>query len=441
MIPFYRFLEVGAFSMLNMMPFLLLAMYPFRRRLRFDKTTTRILVAMMAVIQIGLGCLAAFSPVGSETMSLLSTMIYASFYFFVVKDHLGRLGFVLLLFSNLGNLVSVCAKCMEGMIFGSIALEPYRWSMLVCMVIMHLVITVPVAFYVHKYFNSGTPIQAKSWNYLWIVPATFYLTWYYHLYFSGMDPLMVALDIHHAVFLLIINLGAFVVYHTAIMLLLEQKKNNNLSQKNFVLSLHNLQQDNLQKRIDETRRMRHDIRHHAYLLREYLESGKLQELRDYVEQYCASLPNLQPILYCQNYEVNSLLSYFASRAQQNSITMDVRVLLPEKIGLPQTKLSVLLGNLLENAIDACNEVTVGERKITVRGRVDNGYVFFEVSNNYAGTLKRTLNGDYLSTKEKGHGLGLDSVAYLAKEFNGMFEADSKDNVFRVSVMLQEQSDA
>ena len=114
MIPFYRFLEVGAFSMLNMMPFLLLAMYPFRRRLRFDKTTTRILVAMMAAIQIGLGCLAAFSPVGSETMSLLSTMIYASFYFFVVKDHLGRLGFVLLLFSNLGTLVSVCAKCMEG---------------------------------------------------------------------------------------------------------------------------------------------------------------------------------------------------------------------------------------------------------------------------------------------------------------------------------------
>lgn len=51
MIPFYRYLEVGTFSMLNLMPFLLLAIYPFRRHLRFSRFTTSILVLVMIVFQ------------------------------------------------------------------------------------------------------------------------------------------------------------------------------------------------------------------------------------------------------------------------------------------------------------------------------------------------------------------------------------------------------
>ena len=441
MIPFYRFLEVGTFSMLNLMPFLLLAIYPFRRHLRFSHFVTNSMILVMAIVQICLGCLAAFSPIGSEVMSLASTVIYASFYFFVIKDHIGRLSFVLLVLSNLANLVTVCAKCLEGLIFGSMALEAYRWSMLVCMVIMHMPITVPVAFYIHKYFTSSVPIETKSWRYLWIIPATFYVTWYYHLYFSGQDGLLVALDVHHALFLAIINIGAFVVYHTAILLLLEQKKSAQLVQNNYLLSLRNIQYENLQQRINEARRAKHDVHHHTYLIREYLQAGKLQELEAYLDQYSASLPKTQSILYCQHYETNSLLAYFVQQAQQHDITVDVFVQLPEKIRLPETTLSVLLGNLFENAIDACKEVAKSDRKITIRGKANNGFVFFDISNNYSGTLKKTKTGEYRSTKESGQGLGLNSVAQLVSYHNGVLEIDSSDHIFRVCVMLQEQMDA
>lgn len=440
MIPFYRFLEAGLFSMLNLMPFLIMAIYPFRRHLRFSHVATNILIIVMALVQICLGCLAAFSPIGSEVMSLVSTVIYAGFYFFVIKDHIGRLSFVLLVFSNLGNLVSVCAKCLEGLIFGSIALESYRWSMLICMVIMHVLITTPTALYVRKYFTSSVPVQTKSWRYLWIIPATFYLTWYYHLYFTGQSALMVALDIHHALFLLIINMGAFVVYHTAILLLFEQKKSSQLMQNNYLLSLRNIQHENLQQRINEARQAKHDVRHHMHLIREYLHSGKLQELEAYLDQYSASLPTTQSILYCQHYETNSLLGYFAQQAQQHGITMDIFVQLPEKIHLPETTLSVLLGNLLENAIDACKDASDKDKTITVRGKANNGFVFFDISNPYSGTLKKSISGEYLSTKQRGHGLGMNSVAHLVRYHNGVFDVDSKDNIFRVSVMLQEQPD-
>ena len=438
-IPFYRLVEVALYSMLNLMPFLFLMLYLFRRHLRFSRHTTAILLLSMGIIQLGLGYLTAFFYVSSEVMSLASIVVYAGFIFLVLKDSIGRLSFVLLVMANLGNLVSICAKCMEGMVFGEIALQNYRWSMILCMLVMHLLITLPVSFYVSRYFTSNyIPIHNRCWAFLWIIPANFYLIWYYHLYFAGHSSLEIALDIKHALFLLIVNLGAFVVYHTSVQLLITQDENAKLTQNNYLLTLQNVQYENLQQRIDEARRAKHDVRHHAHLTLEYLRSGKLSQLETYLEQYSALYDDTQTITYCQNYEANTLLNYFAQQAQQYGITMDVFVQFPKVIALTETTLSVLLSNLLENAVDACKEIDDGEKKITVRGKVDDGFVYFDISNNYTGTLSKTKNGNYVTTKKDGNGLGLQSVSHLVKLHNGVWEVDSHGNIFRVSVMLREQ---
>ena len=440
-IPFYRILEVAAYSMLNLMPFLLLAIHLFRRNLRFPRTTTAILVLIMAVVQIHLGYLTAFFYVSSEVMSLISTFIYAGFLFFVVKDNVGRLSFVLLVLANLGNLVSICAKCMEGMLFGELALQNYRWSMLLCMVVMHLLITLPVTIYMRRYFTSRVPIHTKYWAYLWIIPATFFAIWYYHLYFAGHSSQEIAMSLKHALFLLIINAGALVVYHFSIVLLFAQAENATLTQNNYLLTLQNIQYENLQQRIDEARQIKHDVRHHALLSLEYLRGGKLPELEAYLEQYCNSLNNTQTIVYCQNYEVNSLLNYFVQQARQYGVTVDVQVQFPQDIALTETTLAVLLSNLLENAVDACKEIESGEKKISVRGKVSDGFVYFDIANNYTGVLHQTRKGDFLTTKEDGTGLGLRSVSHLVKLHKGVLEVDTKDNIFRVSVMLRENTKA
>ena len=437
-IPFYRFVEVTLYSLLNLMPFLLLAIYLFRKNLRFPRPATGWLLLDMTLVQITLGCLTAFFYVSSEVMSLLSTFIYAGFFFFVVKDNIGRLSFVLLVLANLGNLVSICAKCMEGMLFGELALQNYRWSMILCMLVMHVLITLPVSLYVRRYFTTKVPIHNKYWAVLWLIPATFYLIWYYHLYFAGHSSLEIAMDLKHALFLLIINAGAFVVYHTSILLLIAQDENAKLTQNNYLLTLQNVQYENLQQRIDEVRQAKHDVRHHALLSLEYLRSGKTAELEAYLEQYSNSLTSTQAMVYCQNYEANTLLNYFVQAAKQHGIEADVMVQFPQDIALTETTLAVVLSNLLENAVDACKEITDGEKKITVRGKVSDGFVYFEISNNYTGALSKAKNGNYLTTKKHGKGLGLQSVSHLVKLHNGVFEVDAKDNVFRVSVMLREQ---
>ena len=92
----------------------------------------------------------------------------------------------------------------------------------------------------------------------------------------GSSSLQAARDLRNVLFLLFLNLAALLVYHTVVLLLLEQKKAADLLLENHLLTMQQLQYDNLQQRIDEARQARHDVRHHALLSLEYLRSGKFQ---------------------------------------------------------------------------------------------------------------------------------------------------------------------
>ena len=438
MLPYYRLLEVALYSVLIFLPYLFLAMYPFRKQLRFSGRVTNVLVLLITMLQIALGLAVSFSSIDVGHLQLLTTGIYIVFYFTAVKDHWGKLLFTLLALSNVGNLVSVTAKCLEGLVFGSLALEPYRWSLCLCMILMHLIVTVPLYFYIRNLYTRIVQTQLFAWNYLWGVPTIFYVIWFYHLYLIGQNSLQAAQNVHSTLFLLLINVGAFLVYHMAVLLLLEKENVLMLNQQNHLLTMQKLQYDNLQSRIDEARKAKHDVRHHTYLIREYLRSGKLQELDAYLEDYCGSLPDTQSLLHCRHNAVNALLSYFAQQAKSSNINIDIFVQLPETLNLPDTTLSVVLGNLLENALDACRQVKTGEKKIIIRGKAEMGSVFFDITNTFEGNLRRNKEGKILSTKANNRGLGLDSVRHLVEANGGVLGVEANQGIFRVSVLLTEQ---
>ena len=84
--PVYRIIEVCIFALLNFLPFMLLALYPFRKNLRFSDVTPAILIVLLTIVQIWLGIWAAFFSHGNTGLiSVASTALYAIFYFFTVK--------------------------------------------------------------------------------------------------------------------------------------------------------------------------------------------------------------------------------------------------------------------------------------------------------------------------------------------------------------------
>ena len=436
--PIYRFLEVSLYSVINVLPFMLLALYPFRQQLRYGKAGTSILVILMTFLQILVRSAAILGPLDKGFLTIASTVIYAAFYFTAVKASFGKTLFTLLMLSNIADLDIIASKCMEGLVFGTeMATQSYRWTASVCLLAVSLIIAVPLSLYFRRYYSDGINKQAgaAAWNYLWLIPATFYLLWYCYTYESGKTTLEIALAPSSTLFTFLINVGAFLIYHTVVRLINELEKNQQLVAHNHQLALQNLQYENLNRQIATTRQVRHDIRHHITVMDAYLSSGEYDKLHEYLQSYKKSIQDDITLLFCKHYAANALLLYFAQQARERTIDFSVSADLPARVGVPDNVLSVLLGNLLENAIDACSMVKNRRAEISVKIKTESDAIFFQINNTCNHPPVKGRNEHYLSSKHKGEGIGLESVRSIVEQYEGILEMDQNNGWFCVSILL------
>ena len=434
----YRIIEVAVYSLLNFLPFLVLALYPFRNSLRFSNVVTGILIGLLTGIQLLLGAWVAFVPgKHASTASAISTILYAAFYFLAVKKHFGKTFFTLLMISNIANLAVISAKCIEGAVFPALAVQSYRWSFSIMLFAVEAILAVPIFLYMKSVYTPAVEKEPShfEWQYLWLIPATFYIMWYYAFYGNiAYSSLEIALRPKNTLFLLAVNVGAILIYYVVTRLILEQNKTLELKEKNHQLTMQAVQYENLQEKITDARRAKHDVRHHIALMQEYLNNNQLDALREYLGRYSESLPDDSLIRFCENAAANTVLLYFAQQAKDNGIDYIVKANIPNDAFVSETDISVLFGNLLENALDACKEEKDDNKKIVVRASFIGGSLCIAVDNSYTGSLKYTADGDLVSTKHKGPGLGTQSVKSIAKQYNGVCRFEAKNQMFCASVM-------
>lgn len=434
----YRIIEICVYSLLNFLPFLALALYPFRHSLRFSEKVTGLLIVVLTAVQLILGVWAAFFENNNAGLiSMVSTLLYAGFYFLAIKAHPGKTLFTLLMISNIANFTVMAAKCLEGQLFPLLAVQSYRWSFSLLMLLVEAVIGIPLFHYVKYMYAPAVAMEGdhREWNYLWLIPATFYLIWYYAIYGnSATSSLEIALRPDNALFFFVINIGAILVYYVVSRLILEQNKTMELKENNHRLTMQAMQYENLQEKITEARRAKHDIHHHITLMQEYLKNHDYTAAEEYLNRYRQRLPDDSLICFCKNSAVNAVLLYFAQQAKRNGIDYIVKVDVNESIGIDDADLSVLFGNLVENAVDACRMEKVNDRKIIIRAKADENSLCVTVDNTFSGTLQKTADGMLISTKHSGMGLGTESVKSIVKKHSGICKFEAKNGIFYASVI-------
>ena len=436
--PLYRMAEVAAHSLLNFLPFVVLALYPFRYDLRFSRHFTGLLVAALTAIQLALGAFAAFVP-GKSTaaLSVASTVLYALFYFLAVKKHWGKTLFTLLMISNYANFAVVSAKCAEGQLFPALATQSYRWSFSLMLLAVEVVIAIPLFLYMKRVYTPAVEREPSGfeWKFLWLIPGTFYVVWYAAFYsVVSRTALEIALRPKNTAFLFAVNVGATLIYYVVSRLIFEQGRTLELTERNHRLTMQAMQYENLQERILEARRAKHDVRHHIALMQEYLAAGDLDALREYLNQYSESLPDDTLVRFCENAAANAVLLYFAQQAKDNGIDYIVRAEIPARTPVSDIDISVLFGNLLENAVDACKGESGAEKRIVVRAGLTGKMLCITVDNTYTGTLKYKAGGEIVSTKHRGAGIGTRSVRSIAEQYGGVCRFEAKDGMFYASVL-------
>ena len=433
-----RTLEILLFAFCNFAPYVILSYYVFRQYQRFDKWITITGCVFLFLIQFATRYWSAMHGINTSiVMSVIRLIIFIGGYAILFDRKFGKILFIELIYANLGNFILIAAVCIERNLFPGINHHLYCWHASVVMLLLHLVITIPWAFEVRRYFIPMLSNRwvGNEWYYYWGVPFVFYIIWQYQINGGTRTGLENIQNPSNVIFLFIINFGALLIYYIMLKLDGQLAKNLESEEHRHYFDLEHVGYQALKERIEETRRMRHDLRHHIHIVSYYLAEKEYDKLEEYVNAYSSSIPDLERIRFCDNRIINNILLYFASQAKEYEIDFQVQTVISDDMPIEEHHISVLLGNLLENAVDACVAQKSDKRCIIVKGKGDLHSLIFTIDNTFENEIKKNKRGELLTTKSHGNGIGVNSAQKIVERYNGFFSADAKGDMFCVSFML------
>lgn len=189
----------------------------------------------------------------------------------------------------------------------------------------------------------------------------------------------------------------------------------------------------LTKSEERTKSVRHDMKNHLAVLANLAQQWQCEEVTAYICQIWEYMKNPEERVKSGNKNLDSLLNYFLSKAAQCLKQVEYQGQVPEKMNVLAFDMNVILGNLMDNAIEAA--VDSEEKFLAVRLNYVKGILVIEVENSFQHELWKE-NGRYLTTKQGvNHGIGLNNVQKMVEKYHGAMEIEEKDGVFQVCVEL------
>lgn len=198
-----------------------------------------------------------------------------------------------------------------------------------------------------------------------------------------------------------------------------------------VLEMQKKQYDSQQKYLEDTSRIRHDFKHSIVAIKTLAEEGDYEELKSYLDNYIDTLPSKAPARYSGNYALNALLCHFDEQAQEHGIILRLRIDSDDKpFPLSDDELCCIVGNILENAVNASLVLPENERSISLSVKSDDasGSLYIVAENNFNGKI-RYDGAHYFSTTKGSDGIGLESISFTAEKHGGTANFYHKDKVF------------
>lgn len=427
--------DIALFVFLDLIPNLTLALLPFRDCLRFSKPV-RILLAFLLYLLVVLSRITAlYRSDASTVLSVIWIILYLVFYRLVVKAPAAKLLYVLFVILNYGSFMAIIFSYF---VYHRFPFSEYRAYSLPSNMILALMVLIS---YPLMYRIIGrrmkelvqSPESSHYWRVLWLVPATFCLSYYYNLSVNG-GAISFSADFSNVLFAVFFNLGAVFVNYLIMGLLMEINTNLQLKTENHQLNMQTLQYENLKTRMEDARRAKHDLRQTLAVIQTGLQRQNYESLLTYLQDYISTLPCESPIAYCENYAANALIVYYANMAVKHGISFKAAVSYPSSAAIADADFVVLMGNLLENAIEACLRQAAGASCIFLNIAVHSGMLVILLDNSYDHTISKK-NGSFISSKTGREGIGTASIQKIVSKYGGVLKTTCKDGNFSVSIMI------
>ena len=177
----------------------------------------------------------------------------------------------------------------------------------------------------------------------------------------------------------------------------------------------------------EMRGYKHDFHHHLQTLKGQLEAGEIERAITYIEQLDKQLMSLDTLLKTGNVTLDAILSAKIAQAKKEQIVVTVKANVPDELTISDVELSIMVGNLMDNAIEACCKVK-DKRFMRIYIAMKGNMLYFSMLNSAGEKKKKT--GTLFSTQKGGvHGFGLRRAETIIEEHGGWCKYNSEDGAF------------
>lgn len=244
-----------------------------------------------------------------------------------------------------------------------------------------------------------------------------------------------------SLFLLLLNYVIFEVYDWMAQEA-ELLKKNQLYEQQLELCRRQAEEREVYDR--GLRRVQHDIKSHLVALLGMIEAKDMENAEAYIRPLIDSSVGRSEmeISHSGNIVIDSLINYRFALAKKEGIDFTADIVIPSVLPFQSNHLAIVLGNLLENALEACREVSDGQRYIAIEVYYVKKVLMITVRNTCKGQRSKNREGRFITTKKdvSNHGLGLSSVELAVRYYQGQVVAETEEGIFKVSVAMYSKND-
>lgn len=205
-----------------------------------------------------------------------------------------------------------------------------------------------------------------------------------------------------------------------------------IQEKEFYFAQVQLMQESVKK----VRAIRHDMNLHLAAIKDFALNN--EDIIGYVNSLFGDISDSDVLSSTGNIAFDSIINFKLNSAKDNDIKLDLSLLVPPVVHIEVVDIVTILGNLLDNALDAVAKVE--DKVIKLDIELNKGNLYINVSNTFDGGVKyakRDGMEKYITTIKSGdeHGHGLRNIRQSVEKYNGHMDITHRGNIFTVGILL------
>ncbi|MBQ8519625.1 MAG: GHKL domain-containing protein [Agathobacter sp.] len=278
--------------------------------------------------------------------------------------------------------------------------------------------------------------------YLWLAEVFTILMIVMNWVLYGGGDRVLALNEGVKNYLVFVLCGGFVLFQIIVVFfVLKIAETHQQKQTTVLIELNNKM---LQKSLDETeqtfdlwRQSVHDYKNHVIVLKQLVDENRVDEIKSFLEEEHDLISKQLFMIRTGNSVVDTLVNLKRSLAEKHQIAFMVHGTLPEKLVVENMDLANILGNLLDNAIEASIKEQEGYIDLTIKQ--EKNFLILNMRNKCTGAYEKEIDKSSKENPEF-HGIGLKSVKRAVKKYDGQLNVEQTAQEFIVTIMIQNKQE-